>query len=306
MRASKILVLHVSMSSTLAWEVTHEALELHAKQRALLDFEEGGLLLAARRADVHRHFGYGSFVEYVERLLGYSPRVTHDKLRVAEALERLPELSRALRDGTLNYSQARELTRVATPQTEKIWLNFAQGRTARGVEKLVSGRRPGSLPDGPADPSLQRQVLRFEVSGETLASFREAVAKLQRDAGEHWMRRDVAAASGHVLGARSTRVGQLPDSARRLRKLSARQTARRWKAHRRFANRDCDGPLRCAAAAGYPHGHKLQEIIHLGASDAVGAPEGAARGAASRPASLSCARLHALTIRGCPPCRDQS
>src|SRR5690606_19892651 len=65
------------------------------------------------------------------------------------------------------------------------WLNAAQGRTAREVEKLVSGRRPGSLPDSPADPALQRQVLRFEVSGETLASFREAVAKLQRDAGEH-------------------------------------------------------------------------------------------------------------------------
>ncbi|RYZ04058.1 MAG: HNH endonuclease [Myxococcales bacterium] len=168
-----------------AWRVTHEALETHARKRAGLDLEEGALLLAARRAEVHRHFGYGSFMEYVERLLGYSPRVTHDKLRVAQALEGLPKLARELQVGTLNYSHARELTRVATPKTEDIWLKSTRGRTVREVEKLVSGRRPGSLPDSPVEPAQQRHVLRFDVSGETLASFREAMAKLQRGAGEH-------------------------------------------------------------------------------------------------------------------------
>ena len=49
--------------------------------------------------------------EYVERLLGYAPRVSHDKLRVAEALEQLPETASRLRDGSLKYSQVRELTR---------------------------------------------------------------------------------------------------------------------------------------------------------------------------------------------------
>ncbi len=171
--------------SEVAWQVTHEALEAHARKRAGLDFEEGTLLLAARRAEVHRHFGYGSFVEYVEHLLGYAPRVTHDKLRVAKALEVLPETARELRDGAIPYSQVRELTRVATPETEQIWLERAQRRTAREVEQLVSGRSLGSLPDSPVDPAQQRHVLRFEVTGETLASFREVKANLQREAGEH-------------------------------------------------------------------------------------------------------------------------
>ncbi|RYZ03691.1 MAG: hypothetical protein EOO73_26915 [Myxococcales bacterium] len=168
-----------------SWQIAHQALEAHAKTRAQLDFEEGALLLAARRSNVHGHFGYGSFTEYVERLLGYAPRVTHDKLRVAEALQRLPETARGLRRGTLKYSHARELTRVATPKTEGIWLESASGLTVREVEKLVSGRRPGSLPDSPVEPTQQRHVLRFEVSGETLASFRDAMAMLQREAGEH-------------------------------------------------------------------------------------------------------------------------
>lgn len=130
------------------------------------------MLLAAKRTEAPRHQGYGSFGEYVERLFGYAPRVTHDKLRVAEALEHLPDLAREPREGATTFSHARELTRVVTPDTEKAWLERARGCTSPQVEKLVSGRRPGALPDSPADPNLERHLLRFEVSGETLATFR--------------------------------------------------------------------------------------------------------------------------------------
>jgi len=47
-------------------------------------------LLAALRSAAHAHLGYGSFSEYVERLFGYKPPSTQEKLRVAEALEELP------------------------------------------------------------------------------------------------------------------------------------------------------------------------------------------------------------------------
>jgi hypothetical protein len=53
----------------------------------------------------------------------------------------------------------------------------------REVEKIVSGHRSGDLPDDAKDWRAERHVLRFEVSGEVLASFREAQAKLRRDAG---------------------------------------------------------------------------------------------------------------------------
>ena len=76
---------------TSQWQVAHAALARLSRQRAGLDFEEGECLLSAKRASVHTRLGYGSFFEYIERLFGYSPRVTHDKLRVAEALEGLPE-----------------------------------------------------------------------------------------------------------------------------------------------------------------------------------------------------------------------
>jgi 5-methylcytosine-specific restriction endonuclease McrA len=116
-------------------------------------------------------------------LFGYAPRLTHDKLRVAEALEDLPGLAKALRDGEASWSCVREVSRVATRDTEHAWLVAARGRTAREVERLVSGHSRGSLPSDPTDPRAERHVLRFEVSGEVLATFREAIAQIRRDAG---------------------------------------------------------------------------------------------------------------------------
>ena len=126
-----------------SWHQAHEALVRIAKARAGLDFEEGRWLLQAHRSGTHLRLGYASFHEYTERLFGYSLRISQEKLRVAEALEDLPETARSLQSGTISYSHARELTRVATPPTEKEWLEAAQGRTVREVEQLVSGHRPG-------------------------------------------------------------------------------------------------------------------------------------------------------------------
>src|SRR6185369_16028016 len=68
--------------------------------------------------------------------------------------------------------------------TEREWLQAARGRTVREVEHLVTGHRPGSLPDDVPDPGLKRHVLRLDLAGEVLATFREAMAKIRRDAGE--------------------------------------------------------------------------------------------------------------------------
>ena len=167
-----------------SWRQAHEALVRIAKTRAGLDFEEGRWLLQAHRSGTHLRLGYASFHEYTERLFGYSLRISQEKLRVAEALEELPETARSLQSGTISYSHARELTRVATPPTEKEWLDAAQGRTVREVEQLVSGHRPGSLPDDLPDDELKRHVLHLELSATVMATFREAMAKMRKDAGE--------------------------------------------------------------------------------------------------------------------------
>ena len=149
----------------------------------MADAEEGRWLLAALRAAVHVHLGFGSFGEYVERLFGYGRRCTQEKLRVAEALEELTGLGRALGDGVLTWSAVRELTRVAVPETEQAWLEVAHGKSVRQLEELIAGKPPGDSPESPVDPRARRHVLRFEVSAETFASLREAFGELRRRSG---------------------------------------------------------------------------------------------------------------------------
>jgi Holliday junction resolvase RuvA-like protein len=165
------------------WVAAHEALSRLARQRAAADFEEGCWLLRALRSATHVHMGFGSFNEYVERLFGYKPRSTQEKLRVAEALQGLPVLARALESGAVTWSALRELTRVAVPQTEAAWLELARGKTVRQLEELVADQSPGADPFTAPSPSVRRHVLRFEVTPETIAVFRDAIAELCRQAG---------------------------------------------------------------------------------------------------------------------------
>ncbi|MFZ5890652.1 MAG: hypothetical protein ACOY0T_06235 [Myxococcota bacterium] len=171
-------------SGARGWEELHERLVSFAKRRAGLEWEEGRLLCDTLRAGVHRRLGFASFGEYVGRLFGYNGRLVKEKLRVAQGLEALPLTSDALRTGQLTWSAVRELTRVATVETERAWLDAACGLNVRQVEELVSGRMLGDLPSDPEDPKLRRHILQFEVTGETRALFLEGLAKLRRDAGE--------------------------------------------------------------------------------------------------------------------------
>jgi hypothetical protein len=175
-----------------------------AARRAALDAEEAKWLLAAREAEVHVHLGYATFLEYLERVLGYGPRTAMDRIRVAEALAELPETCASLAAGTTTYSAVRELTRVATADTEEKWLDAAAGKTVREVEELVAGHKPGDLPDEPADPDLRMRALRFDVSPQTFALFREAQQWLDTEAGHRLTEDEIVAAMCASVLDRST------------------------------------------------------------------------------------------------------
>src|SRR5450432_2676642 len=128
--------------------------------------KKGRWLLLALRSAVHVHLGFGSFGEYVERLFGYRPRSTQEKLRVAAALEQLPAMTQALAAGALSWSAVRELSRVAVAETKLEWLELSRGKSVHELEELVAGKVPGDRPGTPGRVSARRHVLRFEVAGE--------------------------------------------------------------------------------------------------------------------------------------------
>jgi hypothetical protein len=179
-------VFEMSGQRTNDWRRIDTALRSVAKRRGALDAEEARWLVAARTAELHRHFGYATLLEYMERVMGYGAGAATERLRVAEALVELPAMARELGDGKLTYSAVRELSRVVVPETEAVWLAAARGRTVRDVEHMVSGRKAGDLPDAPRTPAdtLQRRPLRFDVKPETMALVRQAVRVLEDERGE--------------------------------------------------------------------------------------------------------------------------
>jgi hypothetical protein len=166
------------------WHEIDRRLRAIAAKRVGLDLEEARWLLVARREGLHRHLGFARIEEYMERVLGYGPHAAAERLRVAEALEGLPAMRDAFEGGELAYSAVRELSRVVVPKTEIAWLDAARGRTLREIEPMVAGRKKGDLPDTPVAPGATRHVVRFEVSGETLALLRDARIAIADATGE--------------------------------------------------------------------------------------------------------------------------
>ena len=130
-----------------AAEVDHALGALAARGRAY-ELELARWLLRADALAVHRRFGFASLAHYVDRRLGMSARELRDKLRVARALSTLPLTAEALQRGEQSWSGVRELTRVATPETEVEWLAAARGATVRHLERRVARHRPGDTPAG--------------------------------------------------------------------------------------------------------------------------------------------------------------
>src|SRR4026209_1981967 len=154
-----------------------------ARKRAGLDREIGRWLLYARRAGTHAWLGYGNIHEYAQQLFGFTSRQTQERLRVAEALEELSTLDSAFEQGKLCWSAVRELTRVATPDTESKWLAGSDDRSARQIEHMVAGPPRGDDPQDRVNVALLRRVLRFELSPATYATVQEALTKIRREAG---------------------------------------------------------------------------------------------------------------------------
>ncbi|MBA3453686.1 MAG: HNH endonuclease [Deltaproteobacteria bacterium] len=170
----------------LDWREVHGHLHANARRRAALDANEAFWLREAERLQIWKPLGMVSILDYMERVLGYAPRTAQDRLRVARALAHLPVLTESLGelDG-LTFSAVRELVRVATPETEAVWLEAATGKNQRELEELVAGHALGDHPDDPADPEIRSHDVRYKLSPATFALLRQATLALDEEHGRH-------------------------------------------------------------------------------------------------------------------------
>jgi hypothetical protein len=151
--------------------------------RAKHEFDLCRWLRVGREVEVHRACGYASLREYAERVLGLSARETEERLRIASALEALPEVSARFERGELHFAAVRELTRVATADTERAWLDATAEKTTREVERLVAGTERGDLPTDERRPDAERHRVTLDLSASSFALLRDARDELTRRTG---------------------------------------------------------------------------------------------------------------------------
>lgn len=165
------------------WFEMHTRLQTIVRNKGASDAEELRLLCALEKEEVWLKVGEPGMVAYVERVLGYEPKVAQERMRVARALAELPSIAAELAKGELTYSAVKELTRVAKWETEASWLEKALGRTTAEVQSMVSGRRAGDLPESPPKPENIRYFIHEELAATTFAKGREARKVLEEELG---------------------------------------------------------------------------------------------------------------------------
>lgn len=118
--------------------------DLYARARETRRQMEGCLarlglqLLALERAGYHRDRGCSSMTQFAVRHLQLSGKKAYELLRATRALLHLPLLAAAFFSGELGWGKVREITRVATGQTDRAWLEFGLNHDTEAVQRQVS------------------------------------------------------------------------------------------------------------------------------------------------------------------------
>ena len=103
----------------------------------LADWRFVKLIAAMERTRSWREGGYCNLGNWLDHRCGLGPCAARERIRIGRALERLPRIDAAFRDGAISYSKVRAITRVATPHTDAMLLAIAEGSSAAQLESLV-------------------------------------------------------------------------------------------------------------------------------------------------------------------------
>src|SRR5438046_4088810 len=123
-----------------------------ARQEARARRVLGTLAHGFLRRRHHHDLGFARLRDYTRERLGLSARALQTLAHVVDVMARLPAIGNAFDSGEINWSQARCLVALATPENAPFWLLVARLRTVRALEASVArkaGRRvAGDTIDG--------------------------------------------------------------------------------------------------------------------------------------------------------------
>lgn len=99
------------------------------------------MLIEVDRRGLWALAGATSCAAWLSWRCGMAIGAARERVRVAAALAELPLLTAAFQAGRLSFSQMRAITRVATPESESVWLEWAAHTPAAQIERVCAARR---------------------------------------------------------------------------------------------------------------------------------------------------------------------
>lgn len=118
-----------------------------------------GLVAELDRREAWASWGCRSCAHWLSWQCGLTLGPARERVRVARALEHLPRTVAEFSAGRLSYSQVRAMTRVATPDNERVLLDLARFGTAGQLETAVRAYR-GVLDDRATERANDRHARR--------------------------------------------------------------------------------------------------------------------------------------------------
>ncbi|MCU1397895.1 MAG: hypothetical protein JWN62_1004 [Acidimicrobiales bacterium] len=95
----------------------------------------------------------------------------HEKVRVAHALDRLPQFAVAMQSGQLSYAKVRSITRIASEPNADWLLQFALGSTSNHVERMVSAYRRSEVTAEDAEQrAFEDRSMRLRLDGDSVVT----------------------------------------------------------------------------------------------------------------------------------------
>ena len=129
---------------------------------------------------LHLKLGFSSVAQFAEVRFRISRSRTFETLRVARALPELPLSRERFLAGDLTWSDLREITRIASTESEKTWVDFTLAHSFKAlkaeVTEAVRKGRPVPRKDGYGLPALDIDV-RFRLSPEEHDALEKALEK---------------------------------------------------------------------------------------------------------------------------------
>jgi hypothetical protein len=156
------------------------ASELDARLRELVslgkrvDADIAFTLAEMKERSLHLVHGYSRIQDYAEWELEVPKAKALALIEIAKKMPALPVIARAFAEGTLSWSKARQIVRVATEDTQEHWLKEAERLSVRGLESAVARAK--------GEPPIVRRVL--ELTPEDDADLEALVRQLREERGE--------------------------------------------------------------------------------------------------------------------------